>query len=238
MQEDKSTNLVSTQNIESIFNKKYYLINSSIEKKVDEICKNGQQGQNLLLQSIKQKIVVNKEDPDIIDGFIFQALMNTNTKSKLIRIMPNGVLNLRQSLNMNYQPLQDLLINQEFKEADKITQKYLCHLAQLEKKTIRKWLYFTDIQLLPIEDLFALDKLWRIYSKGKFGFSVQKKIWINSDKNWDKMWEKVYWQDKGIMRRYPQEFIWTTEAPEGHLPLFNQLRGTQTLRSLFNIINW
>ena len=102
----------------------------------------------------------------------------------------------------------------------------------------KNWLYFTDIQFLPKQDLFILDKLWKIYSKGKFGFSIQKKIWVYNNKKWDKFWEKINWISNGVMRRYPNDFVWTVDAPEGHLPLFNQLRGTQTLSYLFRNIQW
>lgn len=82
--------------------------------------------------------------------------------------------------------------------------------------------------------------LWKVYSKGKFGFSIQKNIWLKQNKQWDKLWEKIKWLEAktGIMKRYPKEFTWSIDAPEGHLPLFNQLRGTQTLYYLFQKINW
>ena len=33
-------------------------------------------------------------------------------------------------------------------------------------------------------------------------------------------------------RKWPQEFTYTTEAPKGHLPLTNALRGTQLLEAI------
>ncbi|NJO66941.1 MAG: transcriptional regulator, partial [Leptolyngbyaceae cyanobacterium RM1_405_57] len=40
--------------------------------------------------------------------------------------------------------------------------------------------YFEPEELLnfPCEELLAIDRLWVNYSNGKFGFSVQKKIYL------------------------------------------------------------
>ena len=46
-----------------------------------------------------------------------------------------------------------------------------------EEAEERKWVYFTEIAPIPVQDLQMLDKLWMTYSKGRYGFSVQKKIW-------------------------------------------------------------
>nr|YP_009396724.1 hypothetical protein [Ophidocladus simpliciusculus]ARW65910.1 hypothetical protein [Ophidocladus simpliciusculus] len=226
---------------EKIFCKNYTIISRETEKLIDQIYNTGQNEQNILLELIIKRILIEKNTTEVIDGFIFQKLIKTNKKEiekKLLHYFPNGVLILQQSLNLNYQTLQKLLINEEFEEANKLTQQYLCKLVEIETLDKREWLYFTDIQFLPSNDLLTLDSLWKIYSKGKFGFSIQKKIWISNNKNWDKLWEKINWIDKGIMKRYPQGFTWTLEAPEGHLPLFNQLRGTQSLSYLFKNIKW
>lgn len=194
-----------------------------------------------LLEFIIERIIVNKKTADPLDGFIYQKLLKTNEqriKTKLIQYFPNGLVTLKSYSDINYEPLQKLLINEKFKEADKLTNQHLCELVQTKTTSEKKWLYFTDIQFLPAEDLFTLDFLWKIYSRGKFGFSVQKQIWMKSNKNWDILWEKISWTSNGSMKRYPQEFQWTTQAPEGHLPLFNQLRGTQTLSYLFKNITW
>ena len=147
---------------------------------------------------------------------------------------------MEKYIEINYQPLQELLITKNFQEADKLTQKYLCELVEKQTQQKKQWLYFTDINFIPVSELFVIDLLWKTYSKGKFGFSVQKSIWMKYNNKWDKLWEKIKWSEitTGTMKRYPQEFIWTIDAPEGHLPLFNQLRGTQTLSYLFKKINW
>nr|YP_010618614.1 hypothetical protein PN024_pgp181 [Rhodomelopsis africana]WAX02627.1 hypothetical protein [Rhodomelopsis africana] len=224
----------------TILTKNYSIINPEIEKIIDQILINKQEREIIINQIIKRSNL-NNNSARIIDGLIYQKVIETSDKQtikQLIQKLPDGVINSTKLKNINYQILQKLLINKRFEEADKLTQKCLCEIVELTTNNKKNWLYFTDIQFVPKEDLFILDLLWKIYSKGKFGFSIQKKIWIKNNKKWDKLWEKIYWLKQGVMKRYPQEFMWTIDAPEGHLPLFNQLRGTQTLYYLFNNIEW
>jgi len=80
--------------------------------------------------------------------------------------------------------------------------------------------------------LYIIDRLWVIYSKGRFGFSVQEKIWQEVHKDFQEFGTCVGW---GFKRR--KDYFWvsyhklnfTLDAPEGHLPavfpLLNQYRG-------------
>ena len=218
--------------------KNFTTINQSTERIIN-ITYEKEQGS--LLEFIIERILVNKKTADPLDGFIYQKLLKTDQqkiRKKLIQHFPNGIVTLKSCSSINYEPLQKLLINENFREANKLTSQHLCELVKTKTTIEKKWLYFTDVQFLPADDLFTLDFLWKIYSKGKFGFSVQKQIWIKSNKNWDLLWERISWTSNGSMKRYPQEFQWTIQAPEGHLPLFNQLRGTQTLSYLFKNITW
>lgn len=231
----KSKDKKINENIHAILKKKQDIISNETEKNIQKIIKD----EEILLQEIIQRIIVEEMEAGIIDGYIFSVLIETNNpaiQKKLLDVFPNGVFKLKPSLKLNYQTLQNLLIKKKFQEADKLTHQHLCELIKLEIKHERMWLYFTDIQFLPKEDLMTIDSLWKIYSKGKFGFSTQKKIWINNEYKWNKLWTKIGWIENQKNKRYPQEFIWTLEAPEGHLPLLNQIRGNQALASLFDKI--
>lgn len=208
---------------------------------VDNILREGITGEEALLNFLVKRLKREKLEPSYLDGFIFQTLK----KSDLVVIQQplnfnfsSGIIEFNSELTLEYGYLQELLIAQNFQEADKVTQSYLCNLAGLtfQDSKKRNWLYFTDIIKIPVNDLNIIDLLWRIYSGGKFGFSVQKKIWYSYNFNWEKFWHKIGWKKAGIACRYPSEFIWTLNAPDGHLPLFNQLRGVQSLNALFNRI--
>nr|QCI08705.1 hypothetical protein [Sphondylothamnion multifidum] len=238
-------NTTDKYNIETIYNKlietKTNNINAETYKTIDKYFQKGSNEQQILLNLIINRLIIKQEKPLSIDGLIFDYLKQSNLNNitnQLNESFPKGIIKLTNSLKIDYNPLQTLLMNKQFKEADTITQKYLCQLAGLNQLNKRNWLYFTDISCIPSEDLFTIDLLWQIYSHGKFGFSIQRKIWIFNNNNWNKLWQQIGWINKGIMRRYPEEFIWNINAPIGHLPLFNQLRGNQVLLSLFEHPVW
>nr|YP_009326597.1 hypothetical protein [Membranoptera platyphylla]AMJ16854.1 hypothetical protein [Membranoptera platyphylla] len=196
---------------------------------------------DLLINIIIKKLIIKNNKITDVDEVIFEKITQVeqdNIIKKLYKYFPKNLKEYKSSLKISYESLQDLLTNEKFQEADQLTQKYLCKLANLNKKNTREWLYFTDILLIPLYDLFIIDLLWQIYSNNKFGFSIQKKIWINNKYDWDIFLEKIHWSEQKIMKRYPQEFIWAVNAPKGHLPLFNQLRGIQVISYLFEKIFW
>nr|QCI06493.1 hypothetical protein [Erythroglossum lusitanicum] len=235
------TNLNIHDKIKQLFYKNENFISNEIINTIDIFLKKGFKEQEELLNILIKRQIIDNKDITLLDGFIFKKLIETHTErihKKISKIFPNGIIKLKSSLKIDYQPLQLLLIKNEFKEANQLTHKYLCILTNLDNINKRNWLYFTDISSLPSDDLFTIDLLWRIYSYGKFGFSIQRQIWILNNYSWDKLWYKIGWIKEGKMRRYPEEFNWTLNAPKGHLPLINQLRGQQVISSLFKHIVW
>ncbi|NJR50363.1 MAG: hypothetical protein HC780_13155 [Leptolyngbyaceae cyanobacterium CSU_1_3] len=169
-----------------------------------------------------------------VNAKIYQSLFNQQSPQVaefLQRHFPTGTVPLRSDCAIDYAPLQQLLANQELENADRLTLQLLCELAGTAA-TQRKWIYFTEIKSLPTTDLQTIDALWLAHSDGKFGFSVQQEIWLSVGKSWDKLWSKIGWKSGNNWTRYPTEFNWSLEAPRGHLPLSNQLRGVQTIAAL------
>lgn len=149
----------------------------------------------------------------------------------------SGVVPLRSARNIDYTTVQQLLATQDFQAADRLTLQKLCELAGPDAVQ-RKWLYFTDVDNFPADDLQTLDALWFVHSEGKFSFSVQREIWLSLGKNWDKLWPKIGWKSGNNWTRYPQEFTWNLTAPRGHLPLSNQLRGVRAIEKLLSHPAW
>lgn len=173
-------------------------------------------------------------------GKAYQALYQANTpkiKEFLQTNFPQGVVPLISDKNIDYTNLQQLLAQQDFQQADVVTIQKLCELAGSSAME-RKWLYFTEVSSFPITDLQTIDWLWRVHSEGKFGFSVQRKIWISVGKDFTKLWPKIKWKDGNNWTRYPNEFIWDLSAPRGHLPLSNQLRGVRVIDAILNHPAW
>jgi hypothetical protein len=150
---------------------------------------------------------------------------------------PQGIVPLQSGASIDYHPLQELLRQQSWEEADKLNNLKLCEAAS-EAAQARKWVYFTEVNHIPVADLRTVNALWLAYSDGKFGYSVQREIWLGVNKNWDKFWPKILWKDGNTWTRYPGSFQWDLAAPRGHLPLSNQLRGVQMMNALMNHPAW
>lgn len=210
-------------------------------KLIKDISNNTNQGILCLLELLIERRVTAKTPLSYIDGILFKCLHKSNIteiKQTINKNFSPGIVSLNSSLGIDYLPLQKVLLINDFKTADQYTRMYLCQLAGLKNKNDRKWLYFTDIHKLPSEDLNTINKLWTIYSEGKFGLSIQREIWLSSNQNWETFWDRIGWTINNIAIRYPHEFIWDVTAPKGHLPLFNQIRGVQVLYSLFKHPVW
>ncbi len=133
--------------------------------------------------------------------------------------------------NINYDELQLMLLEQKFEEADRLTSSFLRRLAgKLAEK--RGYVFYSEVKNMSCTDLKTIDKLWSVYSNGKFGFSIQAKILKSVGKKYELLWPKIGWKNDGYWTRYPNSFIWSLEAPEGHMPLINQLRGVRLMDSI------
>ncbi|PSB51089.1 GUN4 domain-containing protein [Chamaesiphon polymorphus] len=179
-------------------------------------------------------------EPTIVGGAVYQALYQSElpaAKDFLDREFPTGIVPLTSSVGIDYTQLQQLLAQRNFQAADKLTNEKLCELAGADAVQ-RKWIYFTEVEQLPTIDLHTIDALWLFHSEGKFGFSVQREMWLGMSKNWDKLWPKIGWKEGNNWTRYPGSFTWDLTAPRGHLPLSNQLRGVRAISSLLSHPAW
>lgn len=73
-----------------------------------------------------------------------------------------------------YANLETLLQTQQWREADQETYRLMITTVGKEDGQL---LNSDDLKTFPCEDLQMLDRLWVKYSDGKWGFSVQKRIW-------------------------------------------------------------
>jgi len=89
-----------------------------------------------------------------------------------------------------------------------------------------------QVAAMPGVDLESLDRLWVVYSRGRFGFSVQGRLLRACSGQWERLWPRLGWKLEGRWTRYPGSFTWSLQAPEGHMPLVNQLRGVRLMDAL------
>lgn len=129
----------------------------------------------------------------------------------------------------------------DYRQADETTRALLIVLAG-EAARRRGYVFFSEVQFISVEDLRAVDALWLEHSNGRFGYSVQRRIWEKSLREFTRFFIKIGWMKKlnteveqFNYRAFPDEFIWelNDDTPEGHLPLTNALRGTRLLENIF-----
>jgi hypothetical protein len=208
---------------------------------VRQLSESGEAGQNTLMALLlERKAQLESTGVGVVDGAVYQALFTTKTAKTdefLSNHFPQGVVPLHSDRGIDYAPLQALLAHQDFQAADRLTLEKLCELAGAQAIQ-RKWLYFTEVDRFPSTDLQTIDALWRVHSEGKFGYSVQRELWLGLAKDWEKLWAKIGWKSGNNWTRYPQEFIWSLDAPKGHLPLSNQLRGVRVINALLSHPAW
>jgi GUN4-like/ARM-like repeat domain, GUN4-N terminal len=206
-------------------------------KLIPQLSAEGEAGLKVLMDWM---LSLRDEPANLAMGKAYQVLYqvkNSSTQEFLAANFPTGIVPLKSERNIDYQPLQELLAQQDFQGADVLTLQKLCELAG-EAAIQRNWLYFTDIDSFSSTDLHTLNQLWLVHSEGRFGFSVQRQIWLSVGKDFSKLWHKIGWKTDNNWTRYPKEFTWDLSAPQGHLPLSNQLRGVRVIASLFSHPVW
>ncbi|MGK7927769.1 MAG: GUN4 domain-containing protein, partial [Spirulina sp.] len=215
-----------------------------------------------------------KQKPDIIlDGEGYDILLSRASVSDLELDVPTEV-ELDKTF-IDYTLLRDLLAAGQWREADIETYRVMCQVADMTGEkwvrailTGRQWqeadmtkeklLSVEDIERFPYEDLRTINQLWLHYSNGKFGFSVQKKIYQSlggtreyNEKIWKQFCDRVGWRKEGEMFEllsgragwlYYKDLTFDLEkAVPAHLParcfvqrasrrLFSRGRGTQGVK--------
>lgn len=124
----------------------------------------------------------------------------------------------------DYTKLEQLLAAGQWKEADGETANKMLEVAGRQKEG---WLNTEIIENFSCPDLRAMDRLWVKYSDGRFGFSVQKRIYqsLGGTKEFDeKVWvafsEAIGWKQKGEKGEWLSysQLTFNTQAPLAHLP--------------------
>ncbi|KEF43426.1 MAG: hypothetical protein ER33_01395 [Cyanobium sp. CACIAM 14] len=167
-------------------------------------------------------------------GHLIQQLLadaDPDIRQAFLQRHPDGWLAVSSGAGLDYAPLQRQLMLQGFEEADRLTSEHLRQLAG-EAAVARGYVYYSEVAAMPAADLESLDRLWVVYSQGRFGFSVQARLLQACQGQWERLWPRLGWKTEGTWTRYPSAFVWSLAAPEGHMPLINQLRGVRLMDAL------
>ncbi|ACK73200.1 GUN4 domain protein [Gloeothece citriformis PCC 7424] len=123
-----------------------------------------------------------------------------------------------------YETLQKALRDGDWFEADIETNKLILELTNKDKDNLKP----EDIQTFPPAPLKVINQLWLKYSQGKFGFSVQLKLYksvggtlettIAKDQKLIEKWgEQLGWR-KDHQWRKCEDLDYSLNAPEGCHP--------------------
>lgn len=128
---------------------------------------------------------------------------------------------LRKTISSKYSRLVNYLASASWREADEETYQLMINMAGKEEG---QWLDADDFMTIFHEDLSTLDKLWLKYSNGKWGFTIQQRIWedhciAGSNKNNETlMGDLVGWRKNGGWLRYDQVTFDLHNSLPGELP--------------------
>lgn len=166
-------------------------------------------------------------------GFLIQLLVAVDDplSNDFLDRHPDGWLATASAGDLVFGPLQLSLMLQQFELADRLTSAMLRQLAG-PAAVERGYVYYSEVATMAAVDLESIDRLWVCFSRGRFGFSAQARLLAGCAGRWELLWPKLGWKEGGRWTRYPGSFQWTIDAPEGHMPLVNQLRGVRLMDAL------
>jgi tetratricopeptide (TPR) repeat protein len=172
------------------------------------------------LENLKEAVRLNPEAS--------QELAKTDSDFDQLREDERFQALMESSVGVDYTTLKRYLKGKQWREADQET-------ARLMKEVIQKVINSTEIDedsteidkgaiaVFPCVDLSTIDSLWVKNSDGRFGFSVQKKIYQRCSPDRDRFGNKIGWRIKDADGNYSwrsnSNFDYNSATmPRGHLP--------------------
>ena len=127
---------------------------------------------------------------------------------------------------VDYTQLEKYLSTSKWEEADQETTRIMLKMTHRQKEG---WLRIRDVEQLSCSELCVINQLWDEYSKGRFGFGVQRQIWLSLGGQlgifnrtiFSQFCECVGWSVKNNLLQY-YNFNFTSSAPKGHFPSLRQ----------------
>jgi len=173
---------------------------------------------NELLETIK---ALSQDNLHISSALALANAVNTvwqndNAVSDWMKLVPTGLIDLnapdelKSEKGIDYQNLRDLLRSAEWESADIETTRVMCEASGRQKEG---YLLNSDMEKFPCADLQTIDRLWVKYSGGKFGFSVQKKIWLSVGGNTNASYDiyKIFSDRVGWYEPIKEDFLMTSQ---------------------------
>jgi eukaryotic-like serine/threonine-protein kinase len=185
--------------------------------------------------------ISKSENQAILKGMELFPQNRPQTVVKWLELLKEEADDLRSDKGVDYSQLRDYLKAGRWKEADEETARVMCKAARREKEG---WLDIEDIDNFPCTDLRTIDKLWVKYSEGRFGFSVQKRIYqsLGGKREYNReileaFGDRVGWREMGKWKYYNEIQFIAKQAKEGHLPILRSLDVDEWLLTDRNVVS-
>ncbi len=146
-------------------------------------------------------------------GNVLQSLASRRS----YRSLDTTVLTLdNPALQSDLARLDSLLTAGQWQDANGFTRTLLLKAVGREPEG---WIEDKQLQYFPCPILLAIDRLWLQHSLGKFGFSIQKRLFEECNREPEAFAERVGWCDRDSNWIDASSVIYSLQlAPIGHLP--------------------
>jgi hypothetical protein len=158
--------------------------------------------------------------------------ISTSSAPPQAKPTPPQADDLRSEKGVDYTHLRDLLKTGQWKEADKETAHRM--LEAVGRKS-NDYIRTEELKNFPCADLQTIDGLWVKYSQGKWGFSVQKRVYIEcgakldesypGNETWYEFCRRVGWRKGNSWVNYSDLTFDPTISPAGEFPGGLRFRG-------------
>ena len=172
--------------------------------------------------------ISNNLNQAILAGMALEAQERPQTMQEWLNLLNSRINSqetddLSSEKGVDYRKLRDLLAAGNWKDADYETYLVMLQAVGREKND---WIRDEELLNFPCTDLRTIDSLWVKYSNGKFGFSVQKQIYLEcggkadgkyDEEVWEKFTDHVGWRIDGEWR-LQLTYTLSTSSYYGNLP--------------------
>ena len=198
--------------------------------------------QSIIIQGVQRTEIVGVQGiptekfPNLISNIQNNTQNNTQANTPGNNPSPTN-----EPTPVSFQRLEALLKEGKWRDADEETWKLMLKLTKREQEG---WLRVDDVKNFPRQELRKMDQLWVKYSNGKFGFSVQKQIWLelggklDGEPDWntfEKLGSRVGWRRNNEWLSY-ESHTFSTNALQGHLPRLGIRKGFYTKSWIYYIL--
>jgi len=151
-------------------------------------------------------------------GALAQLLSQTNSQPS------NEPSLISPETRVDYNSLRQLLATGQWRRANDRTEQLMLQAAGREGQG---WLAAQNLDNFSCWDLKTIDNLWKEYSQGRFGFSVQFPIFIETGNKpgrlvdvdaYEKFGDRIGWRKQQEWISFKENLTYSLDAPIGHLP--------------------